>query len=263
MQNILSEYQQLRDAGMTKKAAYRALHALIEPLSPVARHELKKQLRRLEAQREAQLNLQPAVPQPRQQNDSRYSHPAIRRLSPEMLQNDNDTPAISQPNEDKAPCPNCGRMNHIDAPLCYFCGQLIGSIASLYGTRSFDENEPDESTFCNNMTLVLQVRGSSFMVQKRAQDMSREMIIGRTAENTKLVPDIDLADADAEAYGVSRLHTALSYVPENNTLQISDLNSANGTYLNGQKLHPKEVRVLRHGDELRIGKLYLDVLFLE
>jgi pSer/pThr/pTyr-binding forkhead associated (FHA) protein len=46
-----------------------------------------------------------------------------------------------------------------------------------------------------------------------------------------------------------------------NTVVIVDLDSVNHTYINGQRLHPKEVRVLRDGDELRLGKLSIKVTF--
>ena len=42
---------------------------------------------------------------------------------------------------------------------------------------------------------------------------------------------------------------------------VSDLGSANGSFINGQRLLAKEIRVLRHGDELRLGKLVMTVSF--
>jgi pSer/pThr/pTyr-binding forkhead associated (FHA) protein len=40
-----------------------------------------------------------------------------------------------------------------------------------------------------------------------------------------------------------------------------DLNSSNKTYINGQRVHPHEVRALRDGDELRLGKIIFTVAF--
>ena len=45
--------------------------------------------------------------------------------------------------------------------------------------------------------------------------------------------------------------------PLRSAVLVADLGSANGSYINGQRMMPKEVRVLRHGDELRLGKLVL------
>ena len=74
-------------------------------------------------------------------------------------------------------------------------------------------------------------------------------------------PDIDLSEHNAGELGVSRLHVALQYNAKNNLLSLSDMKSANGTFINGQKLYPQEVRVLRDGDELRLGRMVLRAYF--
>ncbi|RMG88346.1 MAG: FHA domain-containing protein, partial [Chloroflexi bacterium] len=45
------------------------------------------------------------------------------------------------------------------------------------------------------------------------------------------------------------------------SLHIKDLGAKNGTFLNGQKLVPEQPRVLRDGDEIRLGRLILEVHF--
>ena len=40
-----------------------------------------------------------------------------------------------------------------------------------------------------------------------------------------------------------------------------DLGTPNGTYLNGQRLIPNQARVLRDGDDVRLGHLVLQVKF--
>jgi pSer/pThr/pTyr-binding forkhead associated (FHA) protein len=40
-----------------------------------------------------------------------------------------------------------------------------------------------------------------------------------------------------------------------------DRASANGTFVNGQRLHRNEVRVLRNGDDIRLGRLVLSAKF--
>ena len=44
-------------------------------------------------------------------------------------------------------------------------------------------------------------------------------------------------------------------------LNLIDLGSVNGTYLNGQRLIPNQPRVLRDGDEIKFGKLVCYVYF--
>lgn len=87
-----------------------------------------------------------------------------------------------------------------------------------------------------------------------------EALIGRFAPNTILVPDVDLEPYGGLAAGVSRVHASLKH--QANALLIADLGSRNGTYINGTRLHEKELRLLQDGDELRVGQLVLIVRFM-
>ena len=86
-----------------------------------------------------------------------------------------------------------------------------------------------------------------------------EIIIGRTTPNTPMAPDVDLTVVKGGHYGVSRMHAALKR--QDTTLLISDLGSLNRTFLNGDPLHPNEVRVLRHGDVVSFAKLATRIQF--
>jgi pSer/pThr/pTyr-binding forkhead associated (FHA) protein len=72
---------------------------------------------------------------------------------------------------------------------------------------------------------------------------------------------IDLSRNNAVDNGVSRLHGRLHY--ENRTFYIEDLNSVNGTYLNGDPLEPGLKTPIRNADELRFGRLRVYAYFLE
>ncbi|MBI5930325.1 MAG: FHA domain-containing protein [Chloroflexi bacterium] len=87
-----------------------------------------------------------------------------------------------------------------------------------------------------------------------------EALIGRLAPNTILVPDVDLEPYGGLAAGVSRVHASLKH--QANALLVADMGSRNGTYINGHRLHEKELRLLQDGDELRIGQLTLIVRFM-
>jgi hypothetical protein len=84
------------------------------------------------------------------------------------------------------------------------------------------------------------------------------MTIGRASKHSDQTPDIDLGPYGAFEHGISREHARL-YV-EDGMFKIMDLNSTNGTYLNGARLLPYQPRVLRTEDELRLGKLVLSIL---
>jgi pSer/pThr/pTyr-binding forkhead associated (FHA) protein len=59
--------------------------------------------------------------------------------------------------------------------------------------------------------------------------------------------------------GVSRRHAEIRRGED--TLTLVDLGSTNGTHLNGQRLIPHQPRVLRDGDEIRMGKLVFHIFF--
>ncbi len=86
-----------------------------------------------------------------------------------------------------------------------------------------------------------------------------ELLIGRSAPDSILIPDIDLAVAGGSSQGISRVHAMLALDGER--LTLTDLGSTNGTFINGQKLHPHEVRILLDSDEVRFANLTTYVRF--
>jgi len=79
-----------------------------------------------------------------------------------------------------------------------------------------------------------------------------DIIIGRTQEY--IVPDLDLTEYDALERGVSRQHALLH--PTEEGLEIVDLLSSNGTYVNEVRLEKSEHQMLKDGDVLSFGLLH-------
>ena len=71
-----------------------------------------------------------------------------------------------------------------------------------------------------------------------------EAIIGRQPDNPIAI----------EGQGVSRQHAKL--LRQGNQVTLTDLNSSNGTYVNGQKLAPHTSKPLQSGDQLQIGSQF-------
>ncbi|MCM1569454.1 MAG: FHA domain-containing protein [Roseburia sp.] len=65
----------------------------------------------------------------------------------------------------------------------------------------------------------------------------------------------DKVDLYLDDISVSRLHARL--IRNQEEVSLEDLNSTNGTYLNGMQLQPYEKRKLEPGDEIRCGKIVL------
>lgn len=91
-------------------------------------------------------------------------------------------------------------------------------------------------------------------------DITETITVGRSTTEAISPPFIDLRPFGAETHGVSRKHMFITL--EGDTLYIEDNHSANGTYLNRQKLEPKTRHAVRHGDEIALGLLELEIEFL-
>lgn len=86
-----------------------------------------------------------------------------------------------------------------------------------------------------------------------------ELFIGRATANSAMAPEIDLNAVNAGDYGVSRTHAAITR--RDNKLLITDLESMNYTYVNGMRLFPNEVYVVKDGDEIWFAQLYARIRF--
>lgn len=78
-------------------------------------------------------------------------------------------------------------------------------------------------------------------------------ILGRSDIASTYKPDVDFSVFDGKTRGVSRRHAVL--VKYNDVVHIIDLDSMNGTFINGTRLIPHEPHVLRVGDNLGIADL--------
>jgi hypothetical protein len=85
------------------------------------------------------------------------------------------------------------------------------------------------------------------------------IVIGRSHPTSDEKPDLDLAPYGAHLKGVSRRHAAI--IEKDGTLRVMDLNSTNGTYLNGTQLLPHQPRILRDGDDICLGQLVFGVSY--
>ena len=97
--------------------------------------------------------------------------------------------------------------------------------------------------------LHLQITGP---YGEEAVDWSdHEILLGRNDPKTRVFPDVNLDDSAA-----SRRHLSIWKEPVDGMYYAQDLESANGTSLNGQDLRPGEATLLHDGDVLKIGTRY-------
>lgn len=159
--------------------------------------------------------------------------------------------------------------------LCYNCGlpyrpgELICPRCNARFAKGVDTRQMDLKDVPAN---PVQPRGHAFVTSPKPiifqfegkrlplPEGFEEIVVGRRspiADDPQ--PDIDLNPFGAEDLGVSRRHIRLKH--KNYLTYIIDLGSSNGTWLNGKRLSGPAERLLRNGDELRLGKLTLIIRF--
>jgi hypothetical protein len=85
----------------------------------------------------------------------------------------------------------------------------------------------------------------------------QQAVIGRGDAVSNFFPEIDLTTHGALEGGVGRRHLRLFV--QGGQLMAEDLDSVNGSALNGQKLVPHQPRPLNSGDVLTLGRVALEV----
>ena len=171
-------------------------------------------------------------------------------------------------------CSNCGHRNRAGIVFCENCGaSLIGKMP--VDTKSLDsENEEQTrlaeetrqpegdkpqgvSTFPPGSYLRLELEGSTEPILFQPKP---ETIFGRRDPATGAMPDIDLTPFAGYRMGVSRRHAAIRFGDER-SLDLWDLGSSNGTFLNSQRLSAHRPYRLHDGDELRLGQMVIRLFF--
>jgi hypothetical protein len=79
----------------------------------------------------------------------------------------------------------------------------------------------------------------------------KEILLGRNDAKTRVFPEVNLDDSAA-----SRRHLSIWLEDVDSKYYAQDLESANGTLLNGRDLKPGEPTIINNGDVLKIGTRY-------
>lgn len=162
-------------------------------------------------------------------------------------------------------CPNCGHHNMTGSGFCTECG--VGLLPSeLNTTQQMDAThlavavesrwEPvaAQPTLTDNwVTLHLLDTGEVMPLSER-----NEFTLGRATDGQPVLPDVDLSPYQAYTHGVSRLHAVIKRGVDD--ISLMDLESANGTFINGKRLEPNQEHALSNGDVVALGGLKIQVL---
>lgn len=118
---------------------------------------------------------------------------------------------------------------------------------------------PDETEahFADTMRLRLESSEGEPIVLA----VTHELVVGRADDVTDYLPDIDLTPHGAYRLGLSRRHAIILRDADQQQLFVKDLNSRNGTFVNGVIVPGGMTQVLRTGDEVRFGNLVMQLSF--
>lgn len=154
-------------------------------------------------------------------------------------------------------CPHCGYDNLEGVVFCERCG--VALVAVPISTRKLEDTEfgrGGTDRLGSDRVLILQIGNDEtpILVQIR-----NEVILGRLSQVDDTSTYLNLVPYGAEDAGVSRRHARL--LRDEDMLYLMDLNSTNGTRLNGEVLPASVEQRLRDGDELMLGRLKVSVFF--
>lgn len=169
-------------------------------------------------------------------------------------------------------CTVCKESNPATASYCNRCGSILDTITveqKTLATRANPQSitkeikdmlglNDDPTYFGQGSRAVLVVRTHPSPLEFTVPPASG-VILGRLSSRIIEQPVVDLTTFGAHTLGVSRSHAEL--IVRGQSLRIRDLDSTNGTFVNGSQLLPRELRGLNNGDHLQLGNLVMRILF--
>ena len=156
-------------------------------------------------------------------------------------------------------CAHCGTTNREGELICVSCGILLTKEAP----KTIHIPLPTSGLLTRNLEpegvyTMLTLQAGEHVYEIPAAD-GTSVMMGRN--NTALTPAgmsvLDLVEAGGVGLGVSRRHALIRC--EHSAFFVLDLDSTNGTFLNGRRLRPREQHLLISGDVLRLGALEVRV----
>jgi hypothetical protein len=149
-------------------------------------------------------------------------------------------------------CPACKLGNDANAITCGHCGHSLDLIFT--GSGTFTQDGQIQYAIPENGFAVYFLGNAALITV--ATD--KQVVLGRKTEG-ETKPIVDLTSPNGYAMGVSRHHVIIRST--NKGYVIMDLNSSNGTWLDGKILTPAEPYDLPSGALVQLGRLKLVVTY--
>ncbi|HHS97859.1 MAG TPA: FHA domain-containing protein [Chloroflexi bacterium] len=165
-------------------------------------------------------------------------------------------------------CPTCGEKYRPGTLFCSKCGTYLPTGGSprtvtLPTDRLSDVPYTPPETGGLEQEAPVELRAIRVRVLETEREVTlppaSELLMGRRDPMRGIFPDLDLTADGGIEKGVSRRHARI--LQKEGKVFLEDVGSANGTFLNDQRLMPYLPYPLRDGDRIRIGKLELEIHF--
>jgi hypothetical protein len=164
----------------------------------------------------------------------------------------------------RIPCPKCGESTVRNANFCHTCGYPLKATVLSHARLTLTTDaikvvetadlKREPTPFPKNGQVVLK-----FGDRELSLSTARRFILGRKSD-ASASSLVDLTPYGGWENGVSRDHAAMN-LSADSFLRITDLASANGTFINGKRLRALQPYPLRDGDEIRLAELVMTVHF--
>ena len=148
-------------------------------------------------------------------------------------------------------CPECGFQNPEAANYCSKCGSLLVREEADEATMAFTPEHADEEGQAELEDFG--IRGPALVVRSGGGRAGETFVLDQERTTIGRSPDCDIFLDDVT---VSRKHAVAAR--KRRALEIEDLGSLNGTFLNRKRIDSPAA--LADGDELQIGKYRLTFL---
>jgi hypothetical protein len=165
-------------------------------------------------------------------------------------------------------CPYCHASHVPNTVFCDECGECLlednvhetdlDLQQNLNGVLSRPTPTPIYPANAQPLAIRLKIGTNQREIE---MPLDRVIHIGRISPGSNTFPEIDLSKEVGSDRTVSRRHARI--LKQGNKVVIEDMNSVNGTFVNGKKLDPYLPESLRDGDLLRLGRVPIKIKILK
>ena len=164
-------------------------------------------------------------------------------------------------------CPICMESNELEDVVCGNCGAVLEDPFTDPGSKTTNMPAvvPEGSRNWSIDEAAVPEKGIAVYVEGEFKpayiDFRGEFVIGRKVGATSNLLEglLDLSPLGGYSQGLSRRHAIIRWTEHG--YEILDLGSANGTWLNDERLSPQKQYPLPSGSHLRLGSMRLFVLY--